>query len=247
MAQARCAPCTRASFGQRIANQLYGVMCSAAKPEQTSPAYLQDRLDQHQAALVVKYEVDSSPGQTARLCMLRVQRGPAADLVHAGRCFHKRLQSQAQLFSQSKPSRGSRSWTSRSKTSIWSKLGASKAPDSAAEVPAGPWLVVGLGNPGKKYAGTRHNVRMKHSTMLQPDRGINVTNACHHLQVGFAVLDLLASQEGIQFDKGKSKALVGTGFLAGQKVILAQPQGFMNLSGQSVGQLCAFHKVSCSP
>ena len=66
-------------------------------------------------------------------------------------------------------------------------------------------------------------------------------------QVGFAVLDLLASQEGIQLDKSKVKALVGTGFHAGQKVILAQPQSFMNLSGQSVGQLSTFYKVGHLP
>lgn len=177
--------------------------------------------------------------------MLRVQRGPAASLIHAGHCFHKRLHSQAQLASRSKPSRDSQLRTSRSKTPIWSKLEGSKAPDTAAVLTAGPWLIVGLGNPGKKYAGTRHNVRWKIPTLIQPAYGIDVTNACRDLQVGFAVLDLLASQEGIQLDKGRTKALVGTGFVAGQKVILAQPQNFMNLSGQSVGQLCAFHKVSC--
>ncbi len=67
------------------------------------------------------------------------------------------------------------------------------------------------------------------------------------MQVGFAVLDRLASQEGIRLEKGKVKALVGTGFHAGQKIILAQPQSFMNLSGQSVGQLSTFYKVGRLP
>ena len=66
------------------------------------------------------------------------------------------------------------------------------------------------------------------------------------MQVGFAVLDRLASQEGIRLEKSKVKALVGTSFCAGQKVILAQPQSFMNLSGQVVGQLSTFYKV-CHP
>ena len=56
-------------------------------------------------------------------------------------------------------------------------------------------------------------------------------------------MDRLASQEGIQLEKNKAKALVGTGFVADEKIILVQPQSFMNLSGQSVGRLCAFHKA----
>ena len=70
-------------------------------------------------------------------------------------------------------------------------------------------IIVGLGNPGAKYAGTRHNV-------------------------GFAVLDELAERHNIRIDTAKHKALIGKGIIDGEKVILAMPQTFMNLSGESV-------------
>ena len=70
-------------------------------------------------------------------------------------------------------------------------------------------IIVGLGNPGAKYAGTRHNV-------------------------GFAVLDELAERHNIRIDTAKHKALIGKGIIGGEKVILAMPQTFMNLSGESV-------------
>ncbi len=70
-------------------------------------------------------------------------------------------------------------------------------------------IVVGLGNPEKKYEGTYHNV-------------------------GFEVVDRLADKLGISMDKNKFKALVGEGFYNGEKVILAKPQTYMNLSGESV-------------
>jgi PTH1 family peptidyl-tRNA hydrolase len=73
-------------------------------------------------------------------------------------------------------------------------------------------LVVGLGNPGGEYAGTRHNV-------------------------GFDVIDLLAQRHGGRLRKSKERALTGEISIAGHRVALAQPQTFMNLSGESVSRL----------
>jgi len=84
-----------------------------------------------------------------------------------------------------------------------------------------PWLVVGLGNPGKEYAGNRHNV-------------------------GFMVADLLASRVGAKFGRSKrAHADVAEGRLGfgGPKLVLAKPLTFMNLSGAPVVQLCQFFKV----
>jgi len=84
-----------------------------------------------------------------------------------------------------------------------------------------PWLVVGLGNPGKEYAANRHNV-------------------------GFLVADLLASRVGAKFGRSKrSHADVAEGRLGfgGPKLILAKPLTFMNLSGAPVSQLAQFFKV----
>lgn len=74
-------------------------------------------------------------------------------------------------------------------------------------------LVVGLGNPGERYAETRHNV-------------------------GFQVVELLAARSGISLKKKGHQAFYGTGRLAGQEVTLLLPQTFMNLSGASVGSAC---------
>ena len=84
-----------------------------------------------------------------------------------------------------------------------------------------PWLVVGLGNPGKEYAANRHNV-------------------------GFMVADLLASRVGAKFGRSKrSHAEVAEGRLGfgGPKLILVKPLTFMNLSGAPVVQLAQFFKV----
>ena len=90
-----------------------------------------------------------------------------------------------------------------------------------------PWLVVGLGNPGREYAGHRHNV-------------------------GFMVADLLASRLGAKFGRSKrAHAEVAEGRLANQrgqigggpKLILAKPLTYMNLSGAPVSQLVQFFKV----
>ena len=79
------------------------------------------------------------------------------------------------------------------------------------------YIIVGLGNPGKKYENTRHNM-------------------------GFIAVDLLAEKYGIKVDKIKFNALVGEGRIAGQKVLLVKPQTYMNLSGQSVMEVMNFYK-----
>ena len=79
-------------------------------------------------------------------------------------------------------------------------------------------LIVGLGNPGRKYAGNRHNV-------------------------GFQCLDLLAEAWGLSFSKRKHKALLAQGEIAGLKTTLAKPQTFMNLSGEAVERLARFYKL----
>lgn len=84
--------------------------------------------------------------------------------------------------------------------------------------PEGPWLIVGLGNPGPKYEGTRHNV-------------------------GFEVVDALAAAAGIPLGMTQCKAALGKGRVGGTPVILAKPQTFMNLSGESVGPLAKFYKI----
>lgn len=80
------------------------------------------------------------------------------------------------------------------------------------------WGIVGLGNPGQKYRFTRHNL-------------------------GFGFIELLAERAGIAVDRLKWRALVGQGRLAGQEVVLAKPQTFMNLSGLAVAELVSFFKL----
>ena len=80
------------------------------------------------------------------------------------------------------------------------------------------YIIVGIGNPGKQYEHTRHNV-------------------------GFEVIDILADQIGICIEEKKHKALCGRGILEGQKVVLVKPQTFMNLSGESVRAIFDFYKV----
>jgi peptidyl-tRNA hydrolase, PTH1 family len=79
-------------------------------------------------------------------------------------------------------------------------------------------LVVGLGNPGKDYEHTAHNL-------------------------GFMVIDRLAERSGIKVSRKDSMALVGQGMVAGHKVLLAKPQTFMNLSGQSVQGLLVKNEI----
>lgn len=80
------------------------------------------------------------------------------------------------------------------------------------------YLVVGLGNPGAKYDGTRHNV-------------------------GFAALDTLAQSCGCRVDKLKFKSLCGDCMIEGKRVMLMKPSTFMNLSGQAVTEAVSFHKI----
>ncbi len=78
-------------------------------------------------------------------------------------------------------------------------------------------IIVGLGNPTKEYEGTRHNV-------------------------GFSVIHELSEKYNINVDTKKHKALIGKGIIEGEKVILAMPQTYMNLSGESVRALVDYYK-----
>lgn len=80
------------------------------------------------------------------------------------------------------------------------------------------YLIVGLGNPGPKYTANRHNV-------------------------GFLCLEQLAAAHGLTFDKQQKKARVALGAIRGRRVVLAQPQTFMNDSGQAVVPLVQFYRV----
>ena len=80
-------------------------------------------------------------------------------------------------------------------------------------------LIVGLGNPGRKYAHNRHNV-------------------------GFQCLDRLAQAHGLSFTQRRAKASLALGKIADVRVVLARPLTYMNLSGQAVRPLVSFHKLS---
>ena len=80
------------------------------------------------------------------------------------------------------------------------------------------FIIAGLGNPTKEYEGTRHNV-------------------------GFDVIDRLSEKYNIAVDTKKHRALIGKGMIAGQKAILAKPQTYMNLSGESIRSLLDYYKV----
>lgn len=80
------------------------------------------------------------------------------------------------------------------------------------------YIIVGLGNPEKKYDGTRHNI-------------------------GFSALTVLADTYGISMDIKKHKAVCGKGVIEGKKVLLAMPQTYMNLSGESVRELVDYYKI----
>jgi len=79
-------------------------------------------------------------------------------------------------------------------------------------------LIIGLGNPGSKYASTRHNI-------------------------GFMIIDYLAGVLGISVDRARFKSLVGEGFKDGEKIILAKPQTYMNLSGEAVLDMVHWYKT----
>ncbi len=81
------------------------------------------------------------------------------------------------------------------------------------------FLITGLGNPGRQYQSNRHNI-------------------------GFAVMDSLAETLGTSFSRMESKALVAKADHKNQRLILAKPQTYMNLSGQAVSSLQRFYKIS---
>ena len=83
------------------------------------------------------------------------------------------------------------------------------------------YVIAGLGNPGKQYEGSRHNV-------------------------GFMTLDQLADRFGIDVKERAHKALIGQGVIEGNKVILVKPQTFMNLSGESIRAVLDYYKVDPS-
>ena len=80
------------------------------------------------------------------------------------------------------------------------------------------FVIAGLGNPGKKYENTRHNM-------------------------GFLVVDRLAEKNNIKVNKIKHKALVGDGFISGRKALLVKPQTYMNLSGESLREVVSYYDV----
>lgn len=80
------------------------------------------------------------------------------------------------------------------------------------------YIIVGLGNPDRQYRNTRHNV-------------------------GFDVIDVIATKNHITVGEKKHKALIGKGFVGGQKVVLVKPQTYMNLSGESVREVIDFYKI----
>ncbi|MCR5149045.1 MAG: aminoacyl-tRNA hydrolase [Eubacterium sp.] len=80
-------------------------------------------------------------------------------------------------------------------------------------------IIVGLGNPTREYEGTRHNM-------------------------GFSAIYQIADRYNIKMNIAKHKSLIGTGIIAGEKVMLVMPQTYMNLSGEAVGEIVRFYKLS---
>ena len=80
------------------------------------------------------------------------------------------------------------------------------------------YLIAGLGNPSRTYEGTRHNI-------------------------GFTMIDAIGNKFGIDVTTKKHKALVGRGMIDGMRVILAKPQTYMNLSGESIREITDFYKI----
>nr|WP_315103496.1 aminoacyl-tRNA hydrolase [uncultured Catonella sp.] len=83
------------------------------------------------------------------------------------------------------------------------------------------YIIAGLGNPDRKYAGTRHNI-------------------------GFDVITYLSDKYDISLSKTGFKSKLGQGFLVGEKVLLMKPQTYMNLSGEAVGEAVNFYKIDTS-
>lgn len=93
------------------------------------------------------------------------------------------------------------------------KLNKKPAPQGKVE-----WLIVGLGNPGEKYAATRHNA-------------------------GFIALDRLADKENFEIKKIKFKSLICDSVLCSKRCIIMKPSTFMNNSGEAVGECASFYKI----
>ncbi len=85
-------------------------------------------------------------------------------------------------------------------------------------LPANIYLIVGLGNPGREYKDTRHNI-------------------------GFLTIEQYALKHDVRMSRVQNQAIIGLWNNAGRRVILAKPQTFMNLSGQAVAALARFYKV----
>ena len=81
------------------------------------------------------------------------------------------------------------------------------------------FLIVGLGNPGKEYENTRHNI-------------------------GFEVIDYIANKYNIEINRVKFKGIYGEGFIENKKVILLKPTTYMNLSGESIREVINFYKLT---
>lgn len=83
------------------------------------------------------------------------------------------------------------------------------------------YIIAGLGNPTREYTATRHNI-------------------------GFDAVTRISDDYNIALDMKKHKALCGKGYIGGEKVILAQPQTYMNLSGESIRELVDYYKIDCT-
>ncbi len=83
------------------------------------------------------------------------------------------------------------------------------------------YIIAGLGNPGSKYNGTKHNV-------------------------GFETIDILSDRFGISLDFEKHRAICGKGLIEGEKVLLVKPLTFMNLSGQAIREVLSYYKADIS-
>ena len=98
---------------------------------------------------------------------------------------------------------------------LWGKI------DSAEKGMIQMFIIAGLGNPSKKYEGTRHNA-------------------------GFEVIDRISEKYNISVDTKKHLALTGKGIIENQKVLLVKPQTYMNLSGESIRSAVDFYKADAA-
>lgn len=80
------------------------------------------------------------------------------------------------------------------------------------------YLIAGLGNPGREYTGTRHNI-------------------------GFEAIDAICAKYDIKLGKEKFRAVYGDGFIGGERVLVVKPQTYMNLSGESIREIADWYKI----